>query len=211
MLSTLVLRRVLPVLFLVVLSLSAACPGASIYGSGPVNATMGQTQKIDLAGDSIGAWDDFSFGVNAFMAGFMFNVDSYVGDASNPGDALVSADPPLGLDAPIDGSLAFAQSQVLLHSFSSDGLPVDNGAGIVGIGGPWAFEREGYLGLRLENSGHVYYGWARAGVDQGSVTIYEWAFQNELNTPILTGDVPEPACLSLLALSGMAFLRRRQG
>lgn len=213
MLRALTLRRAVPVLFLAVLCLPAVCRAEIIYGSGPVSVTINRAQKIDLAGDAAGAWDDFSFGVNAFQSGFMFNVDSYVGGGS-AGTALVAGDPALSVGAAIDGSLTFASSQVLFHSFSSSGPPVggedDTGTDLSGIGGPWAFVDEGYLGLQMEKDGLTYFGWARAGVGQGSLTIYEWAFQNMPDTPITAGDVPEPATMTLLAGCLLAALRRKR-
>jgi hypothetical protein len=67
-----------------------------------------------------------------------------------------------------------------------------------------------YIGLRFQDAGQTYYGWARAGAPVVGINggwIYDYAYETVPNTPILAGEgaVPEPRTLSLLLVSGAAF------
>jgi PEP-CTERM motif len=76
----------------------------------------------------------------------------------------------------------------------------------------------GYLGLRFTISGQPHYGWMRLTVDNNTaaqpraITLHEWAYETTPNAGILTGAVPEPGGLGLLALgsTGIALHRRRK-
>lgn len=76
----------------------------------------------------------------------------------------------------------------------------------------------GYLGLRFKISGNSHYGWLRLTVALNSapqpraITVHEWGYETTPNTMILTGAVPEPGGLGLLALGGVgvALHRRRR-
>lgn len=56
--------------------------------------------------------------------------------------------------------------------------------------GPWVGVNDRYLGLRLENSGNIYYGWARVSVSANSqsFTIKDYAYRTSANTAINAGD-----------------------
>jgi len=68
-------------------------------------------------------------------------------------------------------------------------------------------------------AGDYYYGWVRFslsietdewGHQLPSANLVDFAYESEAGVPIAAGAVPEPATLSLLALGGLALLRRRK-
>lgn len=88
---------------------------------------------------------------------------------------------------------------------------------------PWATGQDntqGYVAFRLGNAAQVqdvtdwYYGWAAITYNDASnqllVTSYAW--NDVAGTPVVTGAIPEPGSLGLLALgaAGVACMRRRK-
>lgn len=78
---------------------------------------------------------------------------------------------------------------------------------------PWAPGDTGYIGLQVNISGVTSYGWAQLamGMDS-SVTVLDFAYNDEQDAAIFAGQVPEPHSALLLALgaSGVAAMRRRR-
>ncbi len=74
----------------------------------------------------------------------------------------------------------------------------------------------GYLGLRFSISGQQHYGWMRltvannTGAQSRSITVHEWAYETTPNAGILSGAVPEPGGLGLLALGGAGIVLHRR-
>ena len=70
----------------------------------------------------------------------------------------------------------------------------------------------GYLGLEIKDStGNSYYGWAHVTANLApELTVHEWAYESQPGLPIAAGAVPEPTMVLLLAVSGLAMLRRRK-
>ncbi len=71
-----------------------------------------------------------------------------------------------------------------------------------------------YMGLRFPINGETHYGWARLGVDPEdlSITLYEWAYESEPDTAILTPattNVPEPSTLAGLVIGAASLLAYR--
>jgi hypothetical protein len=69
-----------------------------------------------------------------------------------------------------------------------------------------------YVGLEFTQSGQTYYGWAEIGAsgyyDNSEAELYDYAFNNTPNDPILAGQIitPEPSTMSLFALGATALL-----
>ena len=100
---------------------------------------------------------------------------------------------------------------------------VDVAGGSVGTGnnfgdyGQLTANFDGYIGFRFDNgadNGDFHYGWVRATGDaSGTVlTLNEWAYEDQANTPITAPAVPEPGSLALLAMGAgaLATYRRRK-
>ena len=85
--------------------------------------------------------------------------------------------------------------------------------------GNWAFgpneTQSGFAPLRIYTDGGIYYyGWVEVTVVSGNtysppyagtveVTVTGFAFENQMNTPIEAGAIPEPSTYALLALAGL--------
>jgi hypothetical protein len=71
-----------------------------------------------------------------------------------------------------------------------------------------------FVGLSFPSGTSTYYGWVRVDVSNsaGSFVVKDWAYQNTPGVGILTGVVPEPTSLGLLAAgaAGVAALRLRK-
>lgn len=77
----------------------------------------------------------------------------------------------------------------------------------------------GYVGLRFDmTGGNVRYGWAEITLsdpgsipfDDQTITLNRFAIEEDLNTPVSAGVVPEPSTLGLLALGAIGLLRFRR-
>ena len=85
--------------------------------------------------------------------------------------------------------------------------------------GHWALGTTAFAGVRAATGSDYRYGWMRittpSSLDAGaSLTLVDWGFETELNTPIMAGDgIPAPAPLPALgaaaALAASRRLRRR--
>jgi hypothetical protein len=72
--------------------------------------------------------------------------------------------------------------------------------------GPWTGGANAYAALRIDaGGGNFNYGWVSINYDTAgpTATISGFAFENQVNTPITAGAVPEPSTYALLALAGL--------
>jgi hypothetical protein len=80
------------------------------------------------------------------------------------------------------------------------------------VGSQWAPGDTGFLGVRANISGTMHHGWVEVRVDETSLTVSRFAYEDTVEGPILAGQVPEPHSVLLLAMgaSGIAAMRRRR-
>jgi hypothetical protein len=80
--------------------------------------------------------------------------------------------------------------------------------------GYWEGGGVGFAGLYIYpgGAGTTQYGWARINYDDANdwLTLVDFAVETEFNTPITTGEIPEPGTIALLGL-GMVGLLARAG
>jgi hypothetical protein len=75
---------------------------------------------------------------------------------------------------------------------------------------------DGYVGLKWDaGGGNIHFGWARVDVtsaDNGTATLFSYAYEDQPNTAITAGAIPEPTSLALLAAGGgaLALARRKR-
>ncbi len=71
-----------------------------------------------------------------------------------------------------------------------------------------------YVGLKWDiGGGDFRYGWARLDVtpaNNGTATLYSFAYETEANAAIGAGEIPEPSSLALLAAGGGALALKRR-
>lgn len=156
-----------------------------------LNVDTGTTSGTETAG-----WD-----INPFFGG--------EGIATSPDFQPVRAT--IALDAPVlsltagqtvDGSLNF------LTGYGGSESHIGNSAG------QFAANGEAYIGFRFTTDGSEgpFYGWMRVVLSNDGSTgmIRDWAYDNT-GSAITVGAVPEPSVLcTLLAGTGLFFLRRRK-
>lgn len=68
-----------------------------------------------------------------------------------------------------------------------------------------------FFGFSFEGDAGLHYGYVQVrGNPSASVTVLNWAYESEVNTPIVTGAIPEPSSALLMTLVFPIFLRRRR-
>ena len=77
----------------------------------------------------------------------------------------------------------------------------------------YLFEQK-YLGFRFQRNGALHYGWMALSAWEHygtSIYVYSWAYESEADTPLIVGQIPEPAVHFLLAglVWGAAMRRTR--
>ena len=77
--------------------------------------------------------------------------------------------------------------------------------------GEWNGLSGNYIGCRLTMDSLVYYGWIQLSVDmENNVTLVDYAYENNPDTAIAAGDVPEPSILLLLSAGFWRISRRER-
>ncbi len=168
---------------------------ASIHYSGPINQFFSGTQayfQLDQPGDSI----------NPFHTG-----------SSGGGIALFFM---YGIAA---GSVAgFVAGSFQYASKLASGINLNNFANWVAGGGTlgylsgyansqWLTPGTGFIGFRFDNGSGLQYGWARIttnGAPGNTFTLVDFAW-GDLGDQIMTGQIPEPGSLGLLALGALGL------
>jgi hypothetical protein len=79
--------------------------------------------------------------------------------------------------------------------------------------GTFALDTIAYVGFGLGGGTQFNYGWMKLAVfaegGQKWITIYGWAYNDEVNQSITVGEIPAPGALGLLAIVGLQGRRRR--
>ncbi|MCH8904420.1 MAG: hypothetical protein IIA45_10955 [Bacteroidetes bacterium] len=72
--------------------------------------------------------------------------------------------------------------------------------------GEWNNVQDRYIGLRLEITGNIYYGWARFDVGSkfASITFKDYAYEDVIQKPILAGDAVSPDPVSNVVATDVA-------
>ena len=89
---------------------------------------------------------------------------------------------------------------------SPDGAPTIVSSVDIGSMGYFKDSTDAYAGIQLEIEGQLHYGWMHIqniGLNIGEIT--DWAYENNPNTPILAGSIPEPSSMALFAVGAGAM------
>jgi hypothetical protein len=183
---------------------SSGTAQAAIVYSGPQNIAINQFSSLNLNidGDAYG---------DVLLKNYVFGGGNYQGATVNffPGK-MVTFNPG-----------AFNYVTALNSGFTIDtaSLATGNFTGSMAYGAanPNAQFNSAagkFIGLQFPSGPNNYNAWVRVNVNNsaGSFTVVDWAYENVSGQPIVTGVVPEPSTLGLLAAgaAGVAALRRRR-
>ncbi|MCB9858720.1 MAG: PEP-CTERM sorting domain-containing protein [Phycisphaerales bacterium] len=185
---------------------------ASIVYSGSVNFDLqGLIINLDMNGD----------GVNDFILNNSTSASAAGLGRISPGTNASVANPNVGV-AGFTGAFGYPYAYNLPVNAAIDaGLPFITAGTLAFVsypnnGGSSQFGAigEGIIGVEFDISGSNHFGWIRVnnrtGVPTHFYTLVDWAYEDQPNTQILAGAVPEPASLGLLALGAVGVLSTRR-
>jgi len=201
------------------LGLCAAPATASIIWSGTIEQQLGvgpvsYTYPLDINDDGV---DDFIF--NHYSQQLFFDpIDGNAGITHQIADGNYYHDDYVTLSA---GILVGSNPEDLSHYWwGGEDMLVGYMWFYYGLDFKGSFvNTTGYLGLSFDIEGETHYGWLRLSHDLDApnggylhLTVHDWAWETEPNTPIVAGAVPEPASVVLALLGAMSvwILRRCQ-
>ncbi|HEY2799217.1 MAG TPA: PEP-CTERM sorting domain-containing protein [Chthoniobacterales bacterium] len=188
---------------------------ADIHYSGPVN------QVVHAPNSQSSIVFHFALGGGASFSPFQFNVGSGSGIAA------------IGIFGPVSGAVNGFQSGYPYVSRLGSGVNPSTrpfvtpgssaffpGYGTLAFRGgyvnsQWLAPGVGFVGIRFNSGSGVQYGWARLdmnGAPDNGYTLVDFAWADPGQT-ILTGQIPEPGSLALLAVgaAGLLAWRRHRG
>jgi hypothetical protein len=197
---------------------------ASIIWSGTINHQLGMapgtyTYSFDINNDEV---SDFVFRCDSQLL-YFDPVDSNAGIAHQVADGVpvpiyhdeyvaLSAGSTVGSDLEDISYYWWAGENMLVGC-----MQINEMIGDLSFLGSF-MNTDGYLGVSFEMQGETHYGWIRLShdlyapaPDYFNLTIREWAWETESDTPIAAGAVPEPSSALLALIGGVSvwFLRRQ--
>ncbi|MCX5641008.1 MAG: hypothetical protein NT059_09395 [Planctomycetota bacterium] len=187
------------------IAMTAAAANAAIVYSDVVQ----QAQPLSPASMSI-AGKTFEVG---FVQGYNF---AYVTTTSVGAGIFV----PLSQEPNPTNARSFAQGDTIGTSTGVlDMYPLGGGSENINLelynfttqSGTFALNTIAYVGIGFGSGTQFNYGWIKLAVsaDPQSITIYGWAYNDEVNQSITVGEIPGPGALGLLAIVGLQGRRRR--
>ena len=89
---------------------------------------------------------------------------------------------------------------------SPDGSPTIVASVDIGSVGYFKDSTDAYAGIQVEIDGQLHYGWMHIKNQFSNIgEISDWAYENNPNTPILAGSIPEPSSIALFAVGAGAM------
>jgi hypothetical protein len=192
----------------------ASTAEASIHYSGPIN------QVINAPNSQSSAVFHFNLAPGASFSPFFFRVNSVSGIAAIGVHGAVSG----GLNGFHNGAVYPYISKLgagvnpATHPFVTPGTSAFfAGYGTLAFRGgyvnsQWLAAGVGFIGLRFNTGAGVQYGWIRlnmSGATDNHYTLVDYAW-GDVGDAIVTGQIPEPGSLALLAVGAVGLLAWRR-
>jgi hypothetical protein len=218
---------IIPALAVILVLANDARSQSIVYAQFPV--TGGTTFPYDAKGERV--WSvspDFPQTANIVINGqvaFTFYSGTVFSIQSSSLNAVIGLQPYLPNSSEVLAEPLAAGQQIgpgaagygwQPNIFSGALLTSSRDSGIVGqpplTDGYFTGIESAYIGLQFQENGQTYYGWTRAGapvVEINGGWIYDYAYETTPNTPIFTGEVPEPGAWLLFILGFGVFAFRR--